>query len=57
MYAHLTNVPYAAAHTEDKAKVEMVKEVIGGQVPDWQIAEFMETRSGDVEAVCTPPYA
>lgn len=35
---------------EDKAKVEMVKEVIGGQVPDWQIAEFMETRNGDVEA-------
>jgi hypothetical protein len=29
----------------------MVKEVIGGQVPDWQIAEFMETRNGDVEAV------
>lgn len=31
--------------------MQMVKEVIGGQVPDWQIAEFMETRSGDVEAV------
>jgi hypothetical protein len=31
--------------------VAQVKEVIGDHVPDWQIAEFLETREGDVEAV------
>ncbi|ELR10812.1 SNF2 family protein [Acanthamoeba castellanii str. Neff] len=35
----------------------MVKEVIGGQVPDWQIAEFMETRNGDVEAGAMSGFA
>lgn len=34
-----------------KNKIAQVKEFIGDAIPDWQIAEFLEVRHGDLQSV------